>query len=100
MPACVAGPCSVCAEASEAIYVRCVRTGTIFYACWSCGVASKSKPVPLLVDELLEPADLAVGGWTVATRAEVLAAELSVKYEIDGPEDALFDGARGYRSRE
>jgi hypothetical protein len=99
MPLYAAGPCSVCAHLGDAVFVRCVRSGRFFYACWSCGIAWLEPPVAYRVDALTDPLEIAPDGWTVATFDEISKAGLasSVHHELSGSADSLVADVSGYR---
>ena len=95
-----AGSCSVCADAGAAVFVRCLRSGKLFFACGGCGVAWLEPPVPHLVDTVTAPLEIAPDGWIAATLSEITSAGLAplVHHELSEDTDAFFAGVFGYRS--
>ena len=85
-----AGPCSVCGWMGDALIVRAVGSGLVFFVCPGCGLAWTEPPEVGVVETIDEPEQFAPHGFTVATRAEIAAAGWSHRVEREYPdEDAV-----------
>ena len=69
-----AGPCSVCAGAGDALFVRAVGEGRIFFLCGECGVAWASPPTAGVVDSVDPPSAFAPNGFSIASATDIRGA--------------------------
>jgi hypothetical protein len=77
-----AGPCSVCGEAGDALFVMCATTGRIFFYCPACGCAWDQPPKICVVDTIDPITLFAPNGIRLPTAGEIKEAEL--EYLIKG----------------
>ena len=94
-----AGGCSVCADFGDAIFVRALDTGRVFFACPACGIACATPPQPCVVDTIDEPTLFAPNGFTVAADHQIRAAGLwhLVRLEYPSADADRFEGNAGFQ---
>jgi hypothetical protein len=84
-----AGPCSVCGEAGDALFVMCATTGRIFYYCPSCGLAW-DQPTEIFIVTTIDPINhFAPKGIRLPTADEIRQAGL--EHFIKGTYPDLWD---------
>jgi hypothetical protein len=71
-----AGPCSVCGDAGDAVFVRARGSGRIFFLCPECGIAWARPPQPYIVDTIDPPSLFAPSGFSIATHTQIRDARL------------------------
>ena len=89
----------MCADSGDAMFVRALGTGRVFFACPLCGIAWVTPPQPCVVDTIDEPTVFAPGGYTVAGEDEIKAAGLwhLVRIQYPGAEADRFEGNPGFQ---
>jgi hypothetical protein len=83
-----AGPCSVCAEMSEAFFVKRVPQGSLFFVCVACGIGWETPPQALVVDSIDPVELLSPGGITLPTLKDIQDANLEALIEKEVRDDA------------
>ena len=92
------GDCPICAEAGDAIFLKNVNSGQIFYACDSCGCAWNHPPVLYVVDAIDPPEQFAPTGYSLATADDIEVAGLAhLIARKHSDEDLRFDGEPGFQ---
>ncbi len=71
-----AGPCSICCEMGDALFVVCATTGRFFFYCPGCGCAWDKPPEPLIVDTIDPITAFAPNGIHLPTEEETRQAGL------------------------
>lgn len=82
-----AGECAVCCGAGDALFVRSIEAGTIFFLCADCGCAWAAPPSPGRVDTIDPPELFAPAGFTLATAADIHAAGWGHRIAVEHPDD-------------
>jgi hypothetical protein len=96
-----AGECSVCRDAGDAVFVRRLSDGELFFVCPDCGCAWQQRPTPGVVDTIDSPAKFAPDGWTVAAREEIDAAgRAAFAWRECHFNESVFDDLAGFSRRD
>ena len=94
-----AGPCAVCFDSGDALFVRAIDTGKIFFLCPSCGCAWAEPPTAGEVETIDPPEVFAPAGFTLATKADIHTARWVDRIAIEYPDtdvDRVID-FKGFR---
>ena len=94
-----AGPCSVCFDSSDALFVRALDTGTIFFLCPSCGCAWAEPPEAGEVKTIDPPEVFAPAGFSLATAADIRTSGWAHRIAIEYPDSDVerVEDFKGFR---
>jgi hypothetical protein len=91
-----AGDCPVC-ETGEALFLKDVNSGRIFYACDSCGCAWNRPHAVYEVDALDQAEKFAPAGYSLATGDDIEVAGLKhLIVREDSEDDLRFNAEPGF----
>ena len=94
-----AGECAVCQGAGDALFVRSIEDGRIFFFCADCGCAWPQPPTPGRVDTIAPPELFAPAGFTLATSADIRTAGWAHRIAVEHPDTHVpyIDDFVGFR---
>jgi hypothetical protein len=86
-----AGPCSVCGELGDAIFVKSRTSDLIFFLCPACGCSWLHPPQSGVVNTIDPPARFAPDGISLPTREMIISVGYGhlIKEEYSGQADRL-----------